>query len=170
MSELGSPFGQGWPDRFNLCTYFLDHNVDEGRGEKTALVCGDRSHTYASLQERVIRLTAALREMGLGAEDRVLIVLPDDLEFAEIWFATLRAGGVFAMVNPLLKAKDFSYELPSASPANILVIPATFALAGILVSVAIFIHRRRSNRYKQFENENESMANISVSVDLVNCD
>ncbi|MBJ76200.1 MAG: 4-hydroxybenzoate--CoA ligase [Planctomycetes bacterium] len=111
MSKLGSPFGQAWPDRFNLCTYFLDHNVDEGRGEKTALVCGQRSHTYASLQRRVIRLTAALRGLGLGAEDRVLIVLPDGLEFAETWFATLRAGGVFAMVNPLLKAKDFNYYL-----------------------------------------------------------
>ena len=120
MSELGSPFGQGWPERFNLCTYFLDHNVQEGRGAKTALICGDRSHTYASLRARVIRLTAALRDLGLGAEDRVLIVLPDGLEFAETWFATLRAGGVFAMVNPLLKAKDFSYYL-EYSQARVLV-------------------------------------------------
>jgi benzoate-CoA ligase len=120
MSELGSPFGQGWPERFNLCTYFLDHNVQEGRGAKTALICGDRSHTYASLRARVIRLTAALRDLGLGAEDRVLIVLPDGLEFAETWFAILRAGGVFAMVNPLLKAKDFSYYL-EYSQARVLV-------------------------------------------------
>jgi len=111
MSELGTPGGQGWPEHFNLCTYYLDHNIEAGRGAKTALICGDRKHTYASLQARVIRLTAALRGMGLGAEDRVLIVLPDVLEFAETWFATLRAGGVFAMVNPLMKSKDYAYYL-----------------------------------------------------------
>jgi benzoate-CoA ligase len=41
----------------------------------------------------------------------VLIVLPDGFEFAETWFATLRAGGVFAMVNPLLKRADFEHYL-----------------------------------------------------------
>ena len=35
-------------------------------------------------------------------------MLPDGIEFAESWFGVLRAGGVFAMVNPLLHAKDYA--------------------------------------------------------------
>ncbi len=120
MSSLGSPFGQGWPDKFNLCSYYLDHNIEEGRKDKTALICGAEKRTYGELLVRVQRLTAALRAMGLGAEDRVLLVLSDRFEFAEAWLATLRAGGVFAMVNPLLKAADFEYYL-EYSKARILI-------------------------------------------------
>ncbi|MCE9594400.1 MAG: benzoate-CoA ligase family protein [Planctomycetes bacterium] len=100
-----------FPARFNLCAYYLDRNLEEGRGAKTALIVGREQRTYAELHARVKKLTAALRRAKLRPEERVLIVLPDGFEFAEAWFAVLRAGGVFAMVNPLLKSEDFAYYL-----------------------------------------------------------
>lgn len=100
-----------FPARFNLCDYYLDRNLREGRAQKVAIRCGERSTTYGELATRVRRLAAALRRAGLRPEDRVLIVLPDGIEFAEAWFATLRAGGVFAMVNPLLHADAFESYL-----------------------------------------------------------
>ncbi len=99
------------PERFNLCDYFLDHNLREGRGDKKALFCGTESRTYAEVSEGAKRLAAALRRLGHRPEERVLIVLPDCFEFAESFFGVLRAGGVFAMVNPLLKREDFDYYL-----------------------------------------------------------
>lgn len=99
------------PASFNLCSYFLDRNLEEGRGDKVAVICGEQQATYAEIAARVHQLTASLRSCGLVAEERVLIVLPDGLPFVETWFAVLRAGGVFAMVNPLLKAKDYEYYL-----------------------------------------------------------
>jgi benzoate-CoA ligase len=100
-----------FPARFNLCDYYLDHNVAEGRGAKRALLAGDRARTYAEVSERAARLAAALRRAGVRPEERVLIVLPDVFEFAETFFGVLRAGGVFAMVNPLLKREDYAYYL-----------------------------------------------------------
>ncbi|MCK6446017.1 MAG: benzoate-CoA ligase family protein [Planctomycetes bacterium] len=100
-----------FPARFNLCQYFLDRNLEEGRGAKPALLVGRERRTYAELSTRVKRLSAAFRRAKLRPEERVLIVLPDGFEFAEAWFAVLRAGGVFAMVNPLLKREDFAYYL-----------------------------------------------------------
>ncbi len=99
------------PGRFNLCEYFLDHNLAAGRGAKTALVCGERRRTYAELSTRARQAAAALRRRGVRPEERVLFVLPDGFEFAEAWFGTLRAGALFAMVNPLLKAEQFAYYL-----------------------------------------------------------
>ena len=96
---------------FNLCTYFLDHNLEEGRADKVAVRSDGREWTYGDVAKRVRALTAALRSHGLCAEERVLIVLPDGIEFVETWFATLRAGGVFAMVNPLQKQEAFEYYL-----------------------------------------------------------
>ncbi len=100
-----------FPERFNLCHYFLDHNLGAGRAQKTALVCGSEERTFAEISERARRLAAALRRRGHRPEERVLIVLPDGFEFAETFFGVLRAGGVFAMVNPLLKRGDFAYYL-----------------------------------------------------------
>jgi len=96
-----------WPARFNLCEYFLDHNIEAGRGAKTAIIDERGSWTYAQVLDQVKRLSVVLRERGVRAEDRVLIVLPDAMPFAVTFFATLRVGGVFAMVNPLLKRKDY---------------------------------------------------------------
>src|SRR5262245_15470978 len=100
-----------WPARFNLCEYYLDHNVEAGRANKTAVIVGDTRRPYAEVLARVRRLTAWLRASGLKPEERVLLALPDGHEFVEAWLAILRAGGVFAMVNPLLKAADYEKYL-----------------------------------------------------------
>ncbi|MBI5364650.1 MAG: benzoate-CoA ligase family protein [Planctomycetes bacterium] len=99
------------PERFNLCDYFLDRNQREGRGAKVAIRCGERASTYAELSTRTRLVAAALRRAGVRPEERVLIVLPDLPEFAEAWFGVLRAGGVFAMVNPLLHGEQYAEYL-----------------------------------------------------------
>jgi len=100
-----------FPARFNLCDYFLDRNLREGRAHKVALRCGERAETFERVAERSRRAAAALRRAGLRPEERVLIVLPDVPEFAEAWFGCLRAGGVFAMVNPLLHREQYAEYL-----------------------------------------------------------
>ncbi len=112
MSQ-GDPYSavEPFPARFNLCEYFLDHNLAAGRGDEVALLAGDRTRTYAEISERARRCAAVLRRAGVRPEERVLIVLPDCFEFADAWFGTLRAGAVFALVNPLLKRHDFDYYL-----------------------------------------------------------
>jgi benzoate-CoA ligase len=108
MSDAALPT---FPERFNLCQHFLDRNLDEGRASKTALACAGERRTYAQLAERSRRVAALLRRLGVRPEERVLLVLPDGFEFAEAWFGVLRAGGVFAMVNPLLKRDEYAYYL-----------------------------------------------------------
>jgi benzoate-CoA ligase len=100
-----------FPARFNLCSYYLDRNLEEGRGAKVALRCGREGRTYAAVAERAARVAAALRRAGVRPEERVLIVLPDGFEFAEAFFGVLRAGATFAMVNPLLKREEYAYYL-----------------------------------------------------------
>lgn len=100
-----------FPERFNLCAYYLDRNLDEGRADNVALIQGDERRTYGQVAARAAQVAGALRNAGVRPEERVLIVLPDRLEFAEAFFGVLRAGAVFAMVNPLLKRADFAYYL-----------------------------------------------------------
>ncbi len=96
-----------FPERFNMASYFLDHNVDAGRGDKVCLYYRDERYTYRELQARANRFANALGTLGVGIEDRVLLVLPDSPEFTFAWFGAAKAGAVIAMVNPALPADDY---------------------------------------------------------------
>jgi benzoate-CoA ligase family protein len=101
----GVPFD--FPERFNMAWYFLDRNVEEGRGEKACLYYRDEAYTYREVQARANRFAGALRALGVDVEDRLLLVLPDRPEFAFAWFGAAKAGAVIAMVNPSLPAEDY---------------------------------------------------------------
>jgi benzoate-CoA ligase family protein len=96
-----------FPERFNMAWYFLDRNLEEGRGARACLRWRDESYTYAEVQARANRFANVLRRLDVAIEDRVLIVLPDRPEFVFAWFGAAKAGAVIAMVNPIVPADDF---------------------------------------------------------------
>jgi benzoate-CoA ligase len=100
-----------FPARFNMADYFLYHNLEEGREQKTCLYFEDQPWTYGETARMSNRVGNALREVGVEQEDRVLIVLPDCPEFVSTWFGAARIGAVITMVNPLLPADDYRYYL-----------------------------------------------------------
>lgn len=100
-----------FPERFNMADYFLYHNLEEGRENKTCLYYEDQQFTYKEVAGAANRTGNALREAGLNIEERVLIVLPDCPEFVWTWFGAARIGAVITMVNPLLPADDYKYYL-----------------------------------------------------------
>jgi benzoate-CoA ligase family protein len=100
-----------FPERFNMADYFLYHNLEEGRADKVCLYFKDQTFTYGDAARMSNRVGNALREAGVGMEDRVLIVLPDCPEFVWSWFGAALIGAVITMVNPLLPAADYRYYL-----------------------------------------------------------
>lgn len=94
-----------------MADYFLYHNLEEGRENKTCLYYEYDSWTYGDAARMANRAGNALRELGLEAEERILIVLPDCPEFVWTWFGAARIGAVITMVNPLLPADDYRYYL-----------------------------------------------------------
>ena len=59
-----------------------------------------------SYADQTAAVAAALAELGLRVEDRVLIMLPDGPGFAEAFAATIQQGAVPLPVNPLLPVPD----------------------------------------------------------------
>jgi benzoate-CoA ligase len=100
-----------FPEKFNMADYFLYHNLEEGREGKVCLYFEDKTYTYGETARLANQTGAALRELGLRQEERVLIVLPDCPEFVWTWFGASRIGAVITMVNPLLPAADYKYYL-----------------------------------------------------------
>jgi acyl-coenzyme A synthetase/AMP-(fatty) acid ligase len=99
------------PTRFNIAHYFLDARLEEGRGDRTAILTEDGALTYAQVQERSNRYANVLRDMGIEAERRVIVSLEDGPEFACALFGILKVGAVVVMLNPQLKRDEVEYFL-----------------------------------------------------------
>src|ERR1051325_3611650 len=100
-----------FPDKFNMAAYFLDHNLQEGRGDKVAVYYRGAQYTYSDVERMTNRCGNALRGLGVEMEDRVLLVLPDSIEFVASWFAVAKIGAVITMVNTILPMSDYEYYL-----------------------------------------------------------
>lgn len=97
---------------FNIATHFVDRNVDEGGGDRTALIVPDRTWSYAELAALTNRIGNVLRdEVGVRPQQRVLLVLGDGAEFVATWYAVLKIGAVTAEAYTFLPAKDYAYYL-----------------------------------------------------------
>ncbi|MBI2999553.1 MAG: benzoate-CoA ligase family protein [Deltaproteobacteria bacterium] len=108
------------PDIYNAATTFVDENIRQGRGKKTAIYFQDEKFTYQDLFEKVNQTGNALKELGVEIEQRVLLVLPDSPEFAFSFFGAIKIGAVPIPTNPWMKARDYAY-LVRDSRARVLI-------------------------------------------------
>jgi benzoate-CoA ligase family protein len=99
------------PRELNLANWFVDRNVEEGRGDRTALIGPGGPTTYAELARLVNRGGNLLRELGVRAEERVLLVLADSVEFVALWYGAQKIGAVTAEAYTFLQPKDYAYYL-----------------------------------------------------------
>ena len=106
---------------FNLATWFVDRHLEEGRGDRTALICGDRRVSYAELAALVNRIGHVLRDLGVRQEDRVLLALSDGVEFVATWYAAQKIGAVTAEIYTFLPPKDIAYYLEYTRAAVVVV-------------------------------------------------
>src|SRR6202521_3044074 len=112
------------PDQFNVATYFVDRNVEEGRGDNVAIECfpGHEQITYRQVLERVNRVGNALRDiLGVGIEQRVLLLLLDCPEFVYAFFGAIKIGAVPIPTNTLWKAADYEYILNDSRAGVVIV-------------------------------------------------
>ena len=109
------------PAQFNVATWFVDRNVAEGRGAAPAFRCEGRTFTYAQVLDRVNRTGNVLRELGMGAEDRVLLLCLDSPEFVGTFWGAIKIGAVPVPVNTLLRADDWLYCLEDSRAKAVVV-------------------------------------------------
>lgn len=102
-------------------------NFARSQPQVTAVVDGDRSLTYAQLDERSDRLAQRLLTT-LGPGDRVALLLGNRLEYCEIAAGIAKAGLVMVPLNPRMTAVEAEYVVRH-SGARALVVDTD--LAGI---------------------------------------
>src|SRR6202045_2785854 len=77
------PFYRWFPDgQLNTCANALDRHVTGGRADQAALIYDSpvtgwqRTYTYRELLDETSRFAGALRGLGVGKGDRVVIYMP----------------------------------------------------------------------------------------------
>jgi len=109
------------PQRFNLGAYLLDRHLDEGHGERLAVICGDRRLCYAELSDLAARYGGLFRAAGLDAGDRVLLVAPDTPDLMAAFLGAIRAGIIPIPVNTMLGGEEYLHLLADSGAKALLV-------------------------------------------------
>src|SRR5690242_3144250 len=94
-----------WEDR-SLRDVFDE--LFERYGDRIALIGGESSVTYAQLNQHATRLALNLLDHGLAPADRVVVQLPNRIEFVYLYFALQKLGCIPIMALPTHRYREMS--------------------------------------------------------------
>ena len=97
------------PARFNFAQHLLDTNAC--RPSKAAFIDDHGTLGFDALHDRVRRMAASLRALGIKREERVLVLMHDGCDWPVAFLGAMYAGLVPVAVNTLLTADDYAYML-----------------------------------------------------------
>ncbi|MFY9801890.1 MAG: benzoate-CoA ligase family protein [Candidatus Acidiferrales bacterium] len=107
---------------FNIADEFI-HRPARENPRKIAILRPAGAVTYADLESQVNRVAQALRNSHCEPGDRVLIALPDSLEFVAAFFGAVKMGALAAPVNPMARSQDYRHYLEN-SDARLAIVDA----------------------------------------------
>ncbi|HEV2182158.1 MAG TPA: AMP-binding protein, partial [Candidatus Acidoferrales bacterium] len=96
------------PQQLNIAEEFVSRPARE-HPERTAILGEPARFSYAEVEAAVNRAANVLRESGCEAGQRVLIILPDSIEFIGAFFGAAKIGAIAVPVNSMARAADYSY-------------------------------------------------------------
>lgn len=127
MDNSNPPFTEWFVGgRLSLCYNAIDRHVDEGRGQRKALIwdspiTGNKSaRTWYQLQHEVSRMAGMLVKKGVKPGDRVLIYMPMIPEAVVGMLAAVRIGAVHSVVFGGFAAKELAIRIRHTQPKLIL--------------------------------------------------
>ncbi|HEY2111465.1 MAG TPA: AMP-binding protein, partial [Dongiaceae bacterium] len=85
-------------------------------GRSVAVTSGERHFTWDELVDRVARLAAALRGLGMESGDRVAMLGENSHRSIELYYGPCWGGGVFVPLNPRLSEAEILAQLRDAEP------------------------------------------------------
>ncbi|RKO98828.1 hypothetical protein CXG81DRAFT_28370 [Caulochytrium protostelioides] len=122
-----SPGWRWFPDgQLNTCANCVDRHVDEGHGDRTALIWdstvaqAQRRMTYAQLLVEVNHAAHMLREEGLRKGDAVIIYMPMIPEAVVAMLACARLGAVHSVVFGGFAPAELAKRITDCAPTFII--------------------------------------------------
>ncbi len=93
----------------------LDKTVRQ-YGEKTAIILGDHRLSYAQLDEASNKVANTLIKMGVSKGDRVVMLLPNSLEFVTTYFGVVKIGAVAVPLDIRFRIAELTSLFDNSQP------------------------------------------------------
>jgi 2,3-dihydroxybenzoate-AMP ligase len=93
--------------------------------DRCAAVSGERRLSYAELASAVHRTARRLRRIGIRAGERVLVQLPNDVEFLVLVLGLIRMGAAPVLAMPALREHELRHVLGVTRPVA-MALPRSF--------------------------------------------
>lgn len=112
----------------NAADAILGPSLAAGFGSRPALWADGTTVSYDALDERVRRAASALRRLGIGPEQRVVLMLRDRPDFVATYLGIMRLGAVAVAVNTRMSPTELAVILAD-SRACLAIIETEFLAA-----------------------------------------
>ena len=106
---------------YNAAEDLLGRNLVAGRGDKTAVIDKNGEYTYKDLYRRARQFANVLVDLGVQAEQRIVLCMHDTVAFPVCFLGAILAGVVPIPVNTRLTENDYDFILTD-SRARVLVL------------------------------------------------
>ena len=104
-----------YPEWLNAAVELSDRMVEQGFGDRVALIGNGRQRTYKELTDWSNRIAHALVEnYGLKAGNRILIRSANNPAMVACWLAATKAGAVVVNTMPMLRAGELEQIVDKA--------------------------------------------------------
>lgn len=123
------------PEFLNIGVACTDAHLATAARERVAMIVeddrlGTSQVTYAGLAERTSRFAQLLRTLGVAADDRVLIRLPNSIDYATAFLGSLKRGAIAVPTSTLLTPEEVRYLLDDSQAVAMVIDEAGLAHMG----------------------------------------
>ena len=123
------------PEHLNIGTACTDAHLGTSAQERVAMVVedddrGTSSISYRELAERTSRFAQLLRAMGVAAGDRVLVRLPNSIDYATAFLGSLKRGAIAVPTSTLLTAGEVRFLLQDSEAVALVIDEAAWSAMG----------------------------------------
>jgi long-chain acyl-CoA synthetase len=94
--------------------------------KREALTFLEKTLTYSELDALSDQFAASLLEIGVKANDRVALFLPNSPQFVIAYFGVLKAGAIVTALNPFYKEREIEQQLKNSETETIIALNSLF--------------------------------------------
>ncbi len=96
---------------YNAAEDLIGRNLTNGRADNIAVIDSGGRYTYAEINSRARTFANVLTELGVQAEQRIVLCLHDTVDFPTCFLGAILAGVVPIPINTRLTEKDYDFIL-----------------------------------------------------------
>src|SRR6187431_914611 len=93
---------------YNAASWLLDRNIESGLADSIAVRCRGRDVPYGAVQRLTWRVQRALADLGVGRDERVVIVMNDSPEMIAWILGCMRSGVIAVPISTMLTGADIA--------------------------------------------------------------